>query len=66
MMGYGILKPFIGYGSSTWTLFYCLKNIQLTKKLLVDGLDPLKGARRMVDWLQQPLDAQPPAFATMT
>ncbi|CRG83580.1 putative protein Mb3657 [Talaromyces islandicus] len=45
MMGYGILKPFIGY---------------------VDGLDPLKGARRMVDWLQRPLDAQPPAFATMT
>lgn len=32
----------------------------------VDGLDPLKGAKRMVDWLQHPLETNPPAFATMT
>ncbi|KAL2011438.1 hypothetical protein VTN00DRAFT_4156 [Thermoascus crustaceus] len=32
----------------------------------VDGLDPLKGARRMVEWLQSPLEAHPPGFATMT
>ncbi|KAH8688827.1 hypothetical protein BGW36DRAFT_309502 [Talaromyces proteolyticus] len=31
----------------------------------VDGLDPLKGARRMIGWFQQPLDPHPPAFATM-
>ncbi|KAL1966010.1 hypothetical protein VTN77DRAFT_4950 [Rasamsonia byssochlamydoides] len=32
----------------------------------VDGLDPLKAARRMIQWLQSPLEEYPPAFATMT
>jgi hypothetical protein len=29
----------------------------------VDGLNPLRGAQRMVDWLQKPLEREPPAFA---
>lgn len=29
----------------------------------VDGLNPRKGAERMVEWLQKPLDKQPPTFA---
>ncbi|KAF1814926.1 phytanoyl-CoA dioxygenase [Eremomyces bilateralis CBS 781.70] len=28
-----------------------------------DGLEPLKGADRMVNWLQRPLDPSPPTFA---
>ncbi|KFY18171.1 hypothetical protein V492_00106 [Pseudogymnoascus sp. VKM F-4246] len=27
-----------------------------------DGLSPIRGARRMVDWLQRPLDRNPPTF----
>lgn len=38
---------------------------EINRSRTVDGLDPLKGAKRMVDWLQQPLETQPPAFATM-
>ena len=29
----------------------------------VDGLNPLKGAQRMVEWLKKPLQKEPPAFA---
>jgi hypothetical protein len=29
----------------------------------VDGLSPRRGAQRMVEWLQKPLDPEPPAFA---
>lgn len=29
----------------------------------VDGLNPLRGAKRMVEWLQKPLDPSPPTFA---
>lgn len=27
-----------------------------------DGLSPLRGAQRMVEWMQKPLDKNPPAF----
>lgn len=48
--------------------FFYFSLLLLIQKLIiitVDGLDPLKGAKRMVNWLQRPLDAQPPAFATV-
>lgn len=31
----------------------------------VDGLHPLRGAKRMVEWLQRPLDPSPPTFARL-
>jgi hypothetical protein len=29
----------------------------------VDGLHPRKAAERMVDWLQKPMESDPPTFA---
>jgi hypothetical protein len=31
----------------------------------VDGLNPRRGAQRMVEWLQKPLELQPPTFAAL-
>lgn len=63
MMGYGLQKPFIGYGEQETIV---TKTSSLLTFVTVDGLDPIKGARRMVEWLQSPLEAHPPAFAAMT
>lgn len=71
LMGYKIQMPFTGYGASLSSFphpLYCLidENAIADKQgSKVDGLNPRDGARRLVKWLQAPLDRDPPAFAKL-
>lgn len=44
-----------GRGRSEDSLGECLR-------LIADGLNPIRGARRMVEWLSKPMIEHPPAF----
>ena len=60
LMGYKIQMPFTGYGESAFTVLF-----DVAERGTVDGLSPRAGARRMVKWLQGPLDHSPPGFAKL-
>lgn len=64
MMGYRIHQPFVGYGMSPCAvgIYMPLSELDTTNTTAADGLSPLRGARRMVEWLQKPLDKNPPTF----
>lgn len=64
MMGYRIHQPFVGYGMSPCAVGISMPSSEpdTTNTTVADGLSPLRGARRMVEWLQKPLDENPPTF----
>ncbi|KFZ09655.1 hypothetical protein V501_05519 [Pseudogymnoascus sp. VKM F-4519 (FW-2642)] len=65
MMGYKIHQPFVGYGMSSRPVLATgmpPSEADLANIAAADGLSPVRGARRMVEWLQKPLDKNPPAF----
>ncbi|KAL2369461.1 hypothetical protein RJ035_004615 [Blastomyces gilchristii] len=64
MMGYQIHAPFIGYGVFLLITFYVLLAINTSFLCSADGLNPITAVRRMVNWLQGPLDPNPPTFAS--
>jgi hypothetical protein len=38
----------------------------MTNAAAVDGLSPRKASERMIEWLQKPVDYNPPTFANGT
>jgi hypothetical protein len=38
----------------------------MTNAAVVDGLSPRKASERMIEWLQKPVDYDPPTFANGT
>ena len=71
MMGYKIHRPFIGYGELSLEHLVAKdgtkkiggeENIDECLRLIADGLNPIRGARRMVEWLSKPMIERPPAF----
>jgi hypothetical protein len=39
---------------------------KMTNAVIVDGLSPRKASERMIEWLQKPVDYNPPTFANST
>ena len=62
LMGYKIQIPFTGYGELLEFRQVALDDAETP---IVDGMNPRDGARRMVKWLQKPLDPAPPTFAKL-
>lgn len=74
MMGYKIHRPFIGYGELDLHHLFVERNVirggskgkkgelEECLRLIADGLNPIRGARRMVEWLSKPMIERPPAF----
>jgi ectoine hydroxylase-related dioxygenase (phytanoyl-CoA dioxygenase family) len=64
MMGYKVMAPFMGYGKlrSSRMKFRRLC-CWLTCYVKADAMNPRRAAKRMVRWLQAPVDYHPPTFA---
>lgn len=59
MMGYKSAFPFLGSGR-----LLCIEMRTVSNDLfLVDGMNPRKGMLRLMRWLRQPVDYNPPTFA---
>lgn len=63
MMGYKSGFPFLGSGKFTDRKYDINLHDELNFARPVDGLNPRKGMQRMMRWLQEPVDYNPPTFA---
>ena len=63
MMGYNTHRPSIGHGK-----FFKTKSIVLSydkqMEVLVGGMNPRKEVSGLMQWTQNPVDQDPPTFAT--
>lgn len=67
MMGYRTVEPYWGVGKSTTSerVLRLLREFGWTRLTpdVVDGMNPIKGAQRLVRWLQGPVETDQPGFA---